>query len=508
MTNDVRHSRQPYEDGRGGAALATARQARRRLVKNNLLAQGANAFTVALAAFILLLLLGAEILDWRWLVPIPLAAATAGALRVWRRAPSLYRAAQIVDRRMGLADALSTAIFFHSEPEPAGASAETRRCQAERADSVARSVNARRAIPYTLPRAAYAGGALFLLASSLFALRYGVTRRLDLKPPLAAILNLDMGWNQRVQAKAPIPDPPPKPEPKQEEAQAASGDQATRRDRDPGAGKRDPSQAGAQSNRGQERSQEQSVAKDTGEQRDQQQDAASNDQQRSTARQAGEQQSAKESAGEKQAASSERGKPNGDSQSAGLMDRFRDAVQNLISKMRPAQQQRGSGQQQAENDRGKSEAQQSGANQQQARNGGPNGNNESRSQSGKGEADRSAEGSTAAAKGQGGSADSAADGGKPGNGAGNEDGKKDIRQAEQLAAMGKISEILGKRSADLSGEATVEVQSTDQQLRTPYAERTGGRSSTGGEIGRDEVPPALQNYIERYFEQVRKEKRK
>jgi hypothetical protein len=47
------------------------------------------------------------------------------------------------------------------------------------------------------------------------------------------------------------------------------------------------------------------------------------------------------------------------------------------------------------------------------------------------------------------------------------------------------------------------VQSTSQQLRTPYARRGGQHSQGGAAIGRDEVPAALQTYVERYFEQVR-----
>ncbi|MBZ5581530.1 MAG: hypothetical protein LAQ30_04860, partial [Acidobacteriia bacterium] len=97
---------------------------------------------------------------------------------------------------------------------------------------------------------------------------------------------------------------------------------------------------------------------------------------------------------------------------------------------------------------------------------------------------------------------------QPGSGIGNQDGSKDIKQAEQLAAMGKISEILGRRSANLSGEVTVEVQSSRQQLRTPYAARDSRHTEAGAEIGRDEVPLALQPYVEQYFEQVRKTRKK
>ena len=80
-----------------------------------------------------------------------------------------------------------------------------------------------------------------------------------------------------------------------------------------------------------------------------------------------------------------------------------------------------------------------------------------------------------------------------------------MKLAEQLAAMGKISEIIGKRSATVTGEATVEVKSTSQQIRTPYAQRGSQHSQGGTEINRDEVPVALQSYVEHYFEQVRKQ---
>jgi hypothetical protein len=71
--------------------------------------------------------------------------------------------------------------------------------------------------------------------------------------------------------------------------------------------------------------------------------------------------------------------------------------------------------------------------------------------------------------------------------------------------MGKISEILGKRSANITGEATVEVQTTSQQLHTPYAQRANQHSQGGAEISRDEIPVSLQPYIQQYFEQVRKQ---
>ena len=90
------------------------------------------------------------------------------------------------------------------------------------------------------------------------------------------------------------------------------------------------------------------------------------------------------------------------------------------------------------------------------------------------------------------------------SGIGKNDGNKDLKDAEQLAAMGKISEIIGKRSANLTGEVMVEVPSGKQQLRTPYAQRRATHVEAGGEINRDEVPLELQNYVQHYFEEIHK----
>jgi hypothetical protein len=92
-----------------------------------------------------------------------------------------------------------------------------------------------------------------------------------------------------------------------------------------------------------------------------------------------------------------------------------------------------------------------------------------------------------------------------GSGIGRQDGNKDTRLAEQIAAMGKISEIIGKRSANVTGEITVEVPSSQQQLHTPYSQTSAAHADAGGEISRDEVPVIFQQYVQQYFEQVRKQ---
>ena len=79
-----------------------------------------------------------------------------------------------------------------------------------------------------------------------------------------------------------------------------------------------------------------------------------------------------------------------------------------------------------------------------------------------------------------------------------------MKAAEQLKAMGKLSEIIGKRAANVSGETSVEVESSSQQLHTNYTNAKAAHGQTDGEVNRDEVPPALQKYVQQYFQQIRK----
>ena len=116
------------------------RQARRRILGNQLFTQGANAGTAALVAFILLLLFGTQVLSWqvaladsrggRRIRPVPREAADAVALT---------HVAQLMDHRLGLADNLSTALFFSEVDPGAPAAPEIRRAQFERASAPRRS---------------------------------------------------------------------------------------------------------------------------------------------------------------------------------------------------------------------------------------------------------------------------------------------------------------------------------------------------------------------------------
>jgi hypothetical protein len=402
------------------------------LLYNELLRQGTHASCAALIAVIPLLLFGTQVLKWQWAVAMPLVTAGVGLYLARRRLPSLYTVAQMVDHRAGLADTLSTAVFFSCGEPPSGVSREIRQSQFEHAGRLAQTVDVRRAIPYTVPRAVYPLAALLVVAASLFALRFGLSRRLDLRPPLARILQQTPGSDRPArQAKAGRPKAPEVPVPPDEGTVPFSDP-----DRQPGVPSDSIADAGAAAN------------------------------------------------------------PDSDfGEGSNLLTRAEDGIESLLSTLKstlgPPRSLPGDQPQSGKDQSARQQAD-------ERQNGGQPGNSQDGQPGGEAGDSPDSQAKNAAGKSDTGQAST-----QPGSGIGSQDGDKNIRQAEQLAAMGKISEIIGKRSANVTGEATVEVRSTSQQLRTPYAPRGAEHSQSGAEIGRDEIPVALQPYVERYFEQVR-----
>ncbi len=480
--------------------LTLVRRARRRVLYNELFAQGANAVSAALLGFILLLILGTQVLNWYWAVLLPLAAILAAVYVVRRRLPSLYTTALSVDRRMGLADSLSTAIFFSGDSSRA--SSEVRRLQWEQAERTAAGIDVKRAVPFAVPRTAYIMAALVLVASSMFALRYGLTRRLDLTQPFARILQQSLGFETR-EARA-KPDGRKSMKGAGSEDTGEQGDAQQDQNQNASANPDDPSNdpldadapdqnpAAGKTSAKNSADEQQSVAqKSEGEQEEADGQSPNNENASSDSKQGqknGENQSAQQNS-------------NGSNNNSSLLSKVKEAMQNLLSSMK---QQPSSGNQQQQQQSASSQNSKSGK-----------GQNGSKQQAQKGEKQNAGESDSEDQVGEQANAQSSPGQGKeqgdspqdkqPGGGIGNRDGSKDVKQAEQLAAMGKITEIIGKRAANLSGEATVEVQSTTQQLRTEYSARRAQHTEAGAEISRDEIPVALEGYVQQYFEQVRKQ---
>ncbi len=481
--------------------VRTLARARARWLARSILARSVETLTAAVAGVALLLILGAEILDWRWIGALVAAAFAVGVYRVITGLPDPYRILQEVDRRLGLQDALSTAFYYRQKtPVRHGLPEGIRQAQRRQAERLAQEADVRRAIPIAAPRALYLLAVLAVLAGSLFALRYGVTRRLDLRPPLAAILfpgpesqptrqakaQRRAGINEKLkrwleQAGIPLKDTPIESDgaaPPQHTATAAETTEFTAAARRPDFPKPVPLTAGEELG-----------------------DDGAGD--------------PSEQVGEAAGESSETGGPGRDSsarsnspwppENSNLLEQFREALANLLERLksRPS-----SGQSDLTAKLGNDGAESANSRRSQSEKSAPGPGRQS-------EGDAVTEGDGREPSDGAEEARSAA--GKPGgrdpdlqparegrSGIGKEDGRKDTREAEQLAAMGKLTELFGRRQATLTGEVTVEVTSGTQKLRTPYSEQQARHAEAGGEIHRDEVPLLFQHYVQRYFEEVRK----
>src|ERR1700733_5426632 len=139
-----------------------------------------------MAGAILLLIVGAQILNWYWIVLLFAVSLAASAYHSRSKMLSAYQVAQSIDRQLGFHDSLSTAYYFSQHPDRA-ASPEFVEQQREGAEDMARSADVERGVPFLMPRTAYVNLALVAVAFGMFGLRYGIHRNLDLGSPLVHI---------------------------------------------------------------------------------------------------------------------------------------------------------------------------------------------------------------------------------------------------------------------------------------------------------------------------------
>jgi hypothetical protein len=483
----------------------TIRQASRRY----LLVQGASqlglAVSIALAGLIVLLILGTNIFEWYWPALLLVVGLAVGAFRIRQHALSRYRIAQVLDRKLALSDSLSTAQYL-SEHSLTGQD-EAIRFQLNQAGELAKTVRVETAFPFHAHRVWAAAGALAAVSFGLVAVRYMVTNSLSLHPPLVSfqfapvvervqkafgkkkedsrnLLAHDREVTTRADsAGSQQPDkaglPPQGPGLENEGAKTTGGDPS------PSFQKGEKSKENGNDTGG----------RDSLSPKGEPGDKTPGENNSSATPKSGEQ--TKEQAG-KDGKSSD-----------GLINRMKDAISSLASKMQPNQKQGGQ-QGQAKDDKS---TQEKAAGQQQSAS---NSKDQQGSQQQDGKGQQSDQNQTSEGQGQGQTAEKAESaqgqstdqspqkGADAHSGVGRQDGDKGIKDAEQLKAMGKLADLIGKRSAQLTGEMTVETSSGKQQLRTQYSQKMGEHSDSGGEINRNEVPPVFQRYVREYMDEVRK----
>jgi hypothetical protein len=477
------------------------KKARRRSMLDLVLDQSALAISIAMGGAILLLLTGTSLLEWYWIALLAVASLAFGLYRFRGRVPSEYRLAQRIDWNMNLADALSTATYFSDDDKPIC------RQQREAAEHVARTIDPRVAVPFTRSRFAWPAAGLALVACGLFAFRYAVTGTMSLEPSLVKMAYDTFFGTTQQQAKNNIrkqaqdknspldpgnPDAPTTqneqvPDSQLESVETPDVNNAMAADQSKESAKVDKKssadEAGEDSEKGEKG--EQASNGDDGNQDKSDKGDKSKD---------GKQKDGKQDAKNQ----------NANNDSSSMLDKLKDAMANMLNKMKsnPPKEAQSAQNSQDSKAGGQEKGNQKGA---QNQKGSQNDSQDADAQSDQQEqqGDKSEKKQSANAK----SGDKSQDKNNSPDaksGIGSSDGDKAAKEAEQLAAMGKISEIIGKRSQNVTGEVMVEVGSTKQQLKTPWAQKQATHVEAGSEIHRDEVPLMYQQFVEQYFEEIRK----
>lgn len=459
-------------------------QARRRLMALIALEEFCRAAAIVCLLMGVMLVAGAGVFHPAW--PLGCAAA-ALAWTVWRarrRAPDAYLAAQRADAGLRLKDLLATA--WHLRHNGRNTSSAFAPLIEQKASAACADADVREALPLRWSRASATALAAFSILLALFVLRVGLLRSFDLRPPLVAV-----HFDTLTGAPVP-PSPPRRPPARKLDLPGFSLDEAQ-------AGALDEEQSPVEALRTAENG-DSSLPSPQG-------NRAPNGRMQSQgqAAESGQEQPGEEAPGEAADASqdsSERqnGKdspPRAQPQDS-LLDKMRDALANLMDKfkleMPPGEGSRP----------GKQSAKQEAARREKGRpQPGKKGEQGQEGDMLSGQQQAQSDASQQAKSDQAGSPDPASQNEK--SGIGKEEGRKELQAAEELEAMGKLDELLGKRSQNVQGEVMVEVtHSKNQQLRTPFTGKMGARTDSGSELGRDEVPLHLQEYVQRYYEQVRR----
>lgn len=486
--------------------LATVR---RRTLVQLLLEQGSLAIAAGCVILLLLLLAGTQVLEWYWPPLVVLATLAYGVWRIRGRIPTSYETAQAIDAQLQLKDALSTAVFFANSHNAERAPRELIQAQRRFAESLAASADPVVASPLRFPRQAWPALGAFVLCGALLVTRYGFRGSLDLTQPLVHIPFETLFGSPDQVAKKEAPKqqalkefegltvPAEAGQEQPGDKKATADDQAMQSDlsdgqpspdgntKQAGAGKDQEGKEGAEGN---EKAEGASAGDEKGQKEGNSPQQGS--QNAKSASQPNSQQNSSQQAGE----------------NSSLMDKMKDAMANMMARMKMSQQ---AGQSKQSQQAGQQGSPQQASNQnKQGQKGSPSpGQAKSEGQQSDEAGEQQGEGSSKNMNAQGKMSDAAGEKQSPQegkSGAGKQDGEKDIKAAEQQAAMGKISELLGKRAQNLTGEVMVEVSSGKQQLKTSYISKSAAHNEAGGEVNRDEIPAAYQEFVQQYFEQVRK----
>ncbi|MGO9242578.1 MAG: hypothetical protein ACLQBJ_17380 [Bryobacteraceae bacterium] len=462
-------------------------RARRRAIAFAVAACTVNALSLALAAAALILVVGTDLVPWG--LPLVVFVLALGAILWMRRAalPREYDTAQRLDSILGLDDLLSSA-WHAARAASASRLAPPLLAQAE---AEARLARPDQALRWRWPRSARWTLLAALAVLALFVLRFGVLRTLDLRASVVPAL-FDVWSTQTASNEKPKPKDAKLPQPIEigldvpgDSTEKLAGDDLLK------------SESPGESDSG----------KPVNAMRPNQQSAhapgeaeAPDDMEENVNLPAGVH---GESSGANQRQSNDVKGPRKNASRApekqnSLLDKMRDALANLMEKLKP----NGQAGQSPQNAAALEGQPQPG----QHKPGDKNNPNPGQPRPGDPRGEQSQEQADASQAGQNSQSDSSLEPGaeQQRSGIGRQNGIKNTELAKEAQAMGQLSELIGKRSLSLQGEMTVEVEtSANPQLRTPYLNRSATHAEAGGDLSRDEVPLRHRDFVRRYYEQIR-----
>jgi len=469
------------------------RHSRRRAIWRFALARSLWAVTAALAAAAMLLLLGTGVVAW-YIPPMVFAFALGLALWTLRgRLPREYGTARELDSALHTEDLLASA--WHVFKTGPRARSRFAPLLFEQAEAAARVADPGAALPWRWPRSSRWMGGMALIAFALFGLRYGVLHTLDLSASVVNVM-FDTFTGQSAAESKQTPRPNAKlPQP----IQIGLNEPGDVLENNPPEDVLKNYEVAGQSNSGSSKNvsspDQQSQQREPGE-RSSPEDASNNvslpegAQGMSTG--ANQQKSNDVKIPPKPDARQQKKDP-------GLLDKMRDALASMMDKLKlnskAAESQQSASAQEAQ----RQDAQR------QSDKGSPS---PGKPQQGDPQSQQSQEQSDSSQSGQKSQSESPAQNAndQQHSGIGKQDGAKNTEMAKDAEALGKLSELIGKRSMNLQGEMMVEVENTrNPQLRTPYLNRSAAHAESGGDLSRDEVPLRHQEFVRRYYEQVRKQ---
>jgi hypothetical protein len=461
--------------------------ARKREVLRLLLDRVSLSLAAAMSGLILLLLLGTQILEWYWVAVLVAAGIAVGIWRIGSALPNLYSLAQRIDKRLQLADVLSTAHYFAENPDPTKES--VCRAQHRNAEETARTVDLAAVLPLERSRFLLPALALGAVALGLFAVRYMTTGSMSLEPSLVTAAYDTFFGGKTEQAKNLKADKKDNLSP-QANAENSPENQSMEKDEKP---PEDLLNSNDAENPSQGKDNSKESAESPKDKEEKGEDSNASDDQ-SGKEQSGDKKS-QENGKDKQSDSNNAKESGSDQQPQSAMDKLKDAMQNLMNSMKPNKQD--SQQQQSAKNQGKSQKsdqQQKGQKGEKSQSD-PQAEASADQQGEEGSQQQSDNKSSQKTQDKNSQQDSK-------NGIGSQDGDKARKQAEQLEAMGKISQIIGQRSQQMTGEVTIEVGQSKQQLKTAWSSSQATHHDAGSETHRDEVPLAYQEFVRQYFDKI------